>query len=476
VIVLFNVGRILMVVWIIYGLLLVFAPGVLHQPPDQFGGIYQVAIAFGLGYLMDRGISAVHRKRAARENTGIPAEPTIGEGRMDCPPDGDPDTTPGRSVGDDPLPVTGGPHSGFPDGQHGMIMESTKRCPFCAENILLAAIKCKHCQSDILLPASKQPAAALTKQKVPTFTDRWYFKVAILLAAITLFFFRHHSDDPGGPGIPATDAALAETPPPDSPAILNDAKALDAKYGIEATVFCGSHADDYLRSASQYAFKWDDMAFVEAKFDNYLKVVASPGVLTSVSNKVSLQNGFGAYTRIELFCEYDTQSKKTIAYSIDSPPTPSPASPISVPHLDTLPSEPPTEAPTSSSSDQSNTVPEQVDAPSANAQDAPVPVGQGVSPLVFSPPSFDCTKAKSPAEHLICKDEELATLDRENAAIYIRARAVAPDEMEFIRRSREEWLKREHECTEKPCLVDWYATRKRELSTLIDAASGEPTT
>ena len=28
-------------------------------------------------------------------------------------------------------------------------MEATKRCPFCSEEILAAAIKCKHCQSDL---------------------------------------------------------------------------------------------------------------------------------------------------------------------------------------------------------------------------------------------------------------------------------------------------------------------------------------
>jgi hypothetical protein len=250
----------------------------------------------------------------------------------------------------------------------------------------------------------------------------------------------------------------AAPPPPDSPAVLNDAKALDEKYGIEATVFCGSHADDYLRSVSQYAFKWDDIAFLDAKFDNYLKVVASPGVLTSVSDKVSLQNGFGAYTRIELFCEYDTQTHKTIAYSIGSPPTHSPASPVNVQPVNY------------SSLDRPNIIPEPVDAQSPNAHDDP-PVNLGDSSPAFPPPSFNCIKAKSPAEHLICSDEELATLDRENAAIYIRARSVAPDEMEFIRQSRDEWIRREHECTEKPCLVDWYATRRRELSALIAAAA-----
>lgn len=37
-------------------------------------------------------------------------------------------------------------------------MEATKRCPFCAEEILQAAVKCKHCGSSLLdAPAQSRP-------------------------------------------------------------------------------------------------------------------------------------------------------------------------------------------------------------------------------------------------------------------------------------------------------------------------------
>jgi hypothetical protein len=64
----------------------------------------------------------------------------------------------------------------------------------------------------------------------------------------------------------------------------------------------------------------DEMGFFEFRFDEYLKEVSSPGVLTVISNKVSLQNGFGAYERLELLCDYDTRSKTILKYSINSPP------------------------------------------------------------------------------------------------------------------------------------------------------------
>jgi len=42
-----------------------------------------------------------------------------------------------------------------------------------------------------------------------------------------------------------------------------------------------------------------------------MKDVPAPGVLVMVTNKVMLQNGFGAYERVELQCAYDIQAKTT---------------------------------------------------------------------------------------------------------------------------------------------------------------------
>jgi hypothetical protein len=63
-IILLNLGRALMAAWIGYALLLMFAPGLLHRPPDQISGAAQALIAFGLGYLMDRALGVVLRRRA----------------------------------------------------------------------------------------------------------------------------------------------------------------------------------------------------------------------------------------------------------------------------------------------------------------------------------------------------------------------------------------------------------------------------
>jgi hypothetical protein len=63
-ILLLNIGRAVMVAWVVYGLILIFAPSIIHKPPSQTNGIMQVAIAYSLGYLMDRALGLVRRRRA----------------------------------------------------------------------------------------------------------------------------------------------------------------------------------------------------------------------------------------------------------------------------------------------------------------------------------------------------------------------------------------------------------------------------
>jgi hypothetical protein len=108
-----------------------------------------------------------------------------------------------------------------------------------------------------------------------------------------------------------TDTALA-----DSTAVLNDAGALDKKYGGRASDRCSAEADAFLRSIAKFDFAWDETGFLESKFDQYATKVPSPGVLISISHKAKLQNGFGAFKHIVLYCNYDTQGKRVLDFFV----------------------------------------------------------------------------------------------------------------------------------------------------------------
>jgi hypothetical protein len=63
-ILLLNVARGLMVLWIAYGLILIFAPTVVHSSPNPASGAIQALAAFAIGYLLDRILWVVLRRRA----------------------------------------------------------------------------------------------------------------------------------------------------------------------------------------------------------------------------------------------------------------------------------------------------------------------------------------------------------------------------------------------------------------------------
>ncbi|MBR8458433.1 DUF4236 domain-containing protein [Burkholderia dolosa] len=105
---------------------------------------------------------------------------------------------------------------------------------------------------------------------------------------------------------------------------------------------------------------------------------------------------------------------------------------------------------------------------------SPASSGQGdrttaaVSPTY--PTSFDCSRARSDAEHLICSDATLAAADVELAAAYTKAKAAVTDQVAFRERTRAQWNYREKTCHEKECLLRWYADQKNALDEM--AATG----
>jgi DNA-directed RNA polymerase subunit RPC12/RpoP len=74
--------------------------------------------------------------------------------------------------------------------------------------------------------------------------------------------------------------------------------------------------------------------------------------------------------------------------------------------------------------------------------------------------SFDCRRAKSTPEQLICADDDLSALDRELADILAQAKQESADTQKLLFETRAAWNWREKNCRDKECLLNWYADRK----------------
>lgn len=88
------------------------------------------------------------------------------------------------------------------------------------------------------------------------------------------------------------------------------------------------------------------------------------------------------------------------------------------------------------------------------------------------PTSFDCAKARSDSEHLVCGDAELAADDVELAALYTKAKAVATDQGAFKEHVRQQWNYRERTCHDHDCLVQWYADQKQWFTNVVNGQTG----
>ena len=112
--------------------------------------------------------------------------------------------------------------------------------------------------------------------------------------------------------------------------------------------------------------------------------------------------------------------------------------------------------------------------PLANwAQQSGANIGNQVTalPAPSQQTSFDCTKARSDAEHIICSDPELAASDVQLAAIYAKAKAAATDPIAFKERTRAQWNYRELQCHDRECVARWYADQRVVLSEIANTGN-----
>jgi uncharacterized protein len=87
--------------------------------------------------------------------------------------------------------------------------------------------------------------------------------------------------------------------------------------------------------------------------------------------------------------------------------------------------------------------------------------------------SFDCAKAATKVEKLICGDAELSKLDDELAASYKTA-LKDNAQADAIKQAQKRWLKKRDDCQDAQCLKIAYQSRRRELASVSAQAEVAP--
>lgn len=84
--------------------------------------------------------------------------------------------------------------------------------------------------------------------------------------------------------------------------------------------------------------------------------------------------------------------------------------------------------------------------------------------------SFDCEKAATKVEKIICADLELSKLDEELAKTYQNAKKVE-SQSEIIKSTQKFWLKERNHCGDAACVKQAYASRLQNLGALVAGSS-----
>ena len=91
------------------------------------------------------------------------------------------------------------------------------------------------------------------------------------------------------------------------------------------------------------------------------------------------------------------------------------------------------------------------------------------APRGTTSPSFSCRNARTRGELAVCRDDSLASLDRQMAGQFNRAISVAdPGKRSQLQRSRGRFLQFRDKCSSDACVAGAYRERMREIDDIMN--------
>lgn len=89
--------------------------------------------------------------------------------------------------------------------------------------------------------------------------------------------------------------------------------------------------------------------------------------------------------------------------------------------------------------------------------------------------SFDCAKASTQVEKLICSNAELSKLDELLSVSYAQGNALSKSKTEFMSSQRRWLIEKRNTCADTPCIKNAYETRMHEIELDKDVSATEST-
>jgi hypothetical protein len=125
--------------------------------------------------------------------------------------------------------------------------------------------------------------------------------------------------------------------------------------------------------------------------------------------------------------------------------------------------------PAAAQPEENQAAPEVQDQQPSPAPVEPAPAAPQAEPQTSSVrPSFSCATARTRGEIAVCSDGGLAAIDRNLAAEYGHALAVAtPDERDLLRQTARRFYAYRDRCPDRQCIAAAYAGRIREIRDIV---------
>jgi len=369
------------------------------------------------------------------------------------------------------------------------------KCDECGADVSDKATACPKCGNPIHATTSFIPASSTSSstgaplepaKPKPSTSRKLAGAVAVFFVAVIAFMvFEGKSSDkqsdntiaavnnaapPSQDPNPATADAVSEASAQASAAAAQEADqkcAVDLqctgdKYSITANSQCEVMIEDHAREIAKWDYKVDTDHWYTPFTSKFSWGGSSHRRVIYYGDQAKFQNGFGAWQRQPYWCVFDIASQKVTAAQFDIEGLP----PLDEATTNDQPVVPDNSAPSTLLGANNNQAAPAAPPPGQVTQS--IPASQPVATLAAS---FDCTKAHSTSEMLICGDPKLAELDKNLAMLYAQAKAAAPDKQVFANTTRQNWNWREQNCRDKACLVSWYADQNQRFMDIIAKAT-----